>query len=295
MTLLHALLLTDGNPGHEKQSRAILRALNRYVDLETEQCAVEAVQPRFRADIAIGTGRTTHYPLVKVKMRCGARIITCMSPHVIFRYLFDLCCVPLHDSITGKNIFTTMGPPNLSSPSSQHNNKAGLIVVGGADDTSHYWNDVEILDTLSEILNKSDISCWTVAGSPRTPAQTEDKIIRLLGSHRHASYYSFNQTPPGWIEEQYQRNATVWVTADSINMIYEALTAGCKVGVIPVRWKKRRKKFAINERYLVECDMILTFDQWRLGDELPELSAPLNEADRCAREIVRRWWPENLP
>lgn len=45
MTLLHALLLTDGNPGHEKQSRAILRALNRYVDLETEHVRLRQCNP----------------------------------------------------------------------------------------------------------------------------------------------------------------------------------------------------------------------------------------------------------
>ena len=42
----------------------------------------------------------------------------------------------------------------------------------------------------------------------------------------------YKRQPQGWIFEQMQLAETVYVTEDSVSMIFEALTAGCRVGVI---------------------------------------------------------------
>ena len=108
-------------------------------------------------------------------------------------------------------------------------------------------------------------------------------------------FFRSEDTPKGWIEEQYALNKTVWVTADSISMVYEALNGGCSVGILPVEWLKQDNKFVRSLAMLREKKMIVEFDDWQTGNQLPEPPAEtFHEAWRCAREILRRWWPERL-
>ena len=109
------------------------------------------------------------------------------------------------------------------------------------------------------------------------------------------SFVPFRESEPGWLEKQYRTHASVWVTADSISMIYEALSSGCRVGVLPVQWKKADNKFQRSLNYLLEHKLIVSFDHYIQGAAMPENVEPLNEADRCAKELLRRWWPKNLP
>jgi hypothetical protein len=78
-------------------------------------------------------------------------------------------------------------------------------------------------------------------------------------------------------------------------MVYEALTAGCSVGVLPVEWLRNDNKFNKSLNFLTREKMIVAFDAWQDGAELP---APkdelLDESKRCAEEILRRWWSDRL-
>jgi hypothetical protein len=104
----------------------------------------------------------------------------------------------------------------------------------------------------------------------------------------------FADTGPGWIEERYAECLKVWVTADSMSMVYEALSAGCRVGLLPVRWTAEKNKFRRSAEYLIENGLAVPLSAWPAGGEgeRPERE-PLNEAKRCAEEIVKRWLPIN--
>jgi hypothetical protein len=72
-------------------------------------------------------------------------------------------------------------------------------------------------------------------------------------------------------------------------MVYEALSSGCKVGIIPVRWRKKNSKFITSEKYLYEQDMVLDLEGYLShGREWKDHPA-LNEASRCADEILQRF------
>ena len=105
---------------------------------------------------------------------------------------------------------------------------------------------------------------------------------------------NFSDTGPGWIEKEYERNQTVWVTADSMSMVFEALSAGCRVGLLPVTWKHANNKFQHSADDLKRDGAVVTFEEWKNGKASWALSKPFNEAQRCAKEILRRWWPERL-
>ena len=79
-------------------------------------------------------------------------------------------------------------------------------------------------------------------------------------------FFDYRNTPPGWIEKQYDKNNVVWVTADSISMIYEAITAGCTVGILPMRWLRENSKFKRNENVLLEKSLVTPFTAWEQGN-----------------------------
>lgn len=318
MQSLKITLFRDGRPGHEKQSRGIIQALQNYVDVRLQELSVPR-QPvvtvvgshlgyllnldrTFRppvdlqADLIIGTGSRTHVPMLSASRNTQARVVTCMTPgrHLLNR--FDLCFVPLHDSSGhADNVFYTVGPPALSLDAGEHDPGCGLVLIGGQDERSHFWDGQALAAELERLISGSDHMRWQVAGSPRTPASTEDLLQKIAADHSSVSFVPFSDTEPGWLEQQYRASGSVWVTADSISMVYEALSAGCRVGVLPVTWKNPNNKFQRSLNYLLNEKLVVSLDQYVHGTALAENRAPLNEADRCAKEILRRWWPKNLP
>ena len=324
MKPLSIIAYFDGRLGHEKQTQGILDALSEMTPIEVDSIKVsvattaylknwvtyllpfihgtkqgETIQP---ADLIIGTGTHTHIPmLVRKKSQCKfsegqVRVVTCMTPDELLRYKFDLCCIPMHDEpAPGANVFVTQGPSNTVKYAGKQLSDRGLILVGGVDTKSHIWKSVEIADQIRIIIDNDPAMQWTVSSSPRTPDDICEKLAELAVSMQNVSFFRSKETPAGWVEEQYALNRTVWVTADSVSMVYEALTAGCSVGILPVQWLQDDNKFNKSLQFLTEKKMIIDFDAWQKGAPMPTPGDEhFNESLRCAQEILRRWWPECL-
>lgn len=317
MQALQVTLFSDGRPGHEKQSAGIVNALDTYVEATVHRVLLQPISPLAHffshlsylfhlergedqaidasTDLIIGAGSTTHIPMLLAGRRTGAKIVTCMTPagHLIKR--FDLCCVPLHDQVDpADNIFSTLGAPNSVKGSTEHTTRQSLVLIGGEDKRSHIWDEKRLVSDICDLLKKSETQSWLVSGSPRTPASTEALLTEKLALFPHASFVPYSTTDPGWVEEQYRTHDSVWITADSISMVYEALSAGCRVGILPVTWRKKDNKFKRGLQYLLEERRVILLNEY-LQEDLQWLKhQPLNEADRCAQEILRRWWPKSL-
>jgi mitochondrial fission protein ELM1 len=246
-------------------------------------------------DIVIGTGSNTHAIVIELGKLHKARTVTCMSPFFPLQRFFDLCCVPEHDGVThAGNILETVGPPNLSVNHNRHDSGRGLILIGGVDEKSHIWNSDNILWHIEKIIKKDCHIKWVISSSPRTPEDMEKKLSVLSNKNTGVDFLRFSDTQSGWIEKQYSVNQTVWVTADSMSMVYEALSAGCRVGIIPVEWKNKKGKFACAERKLIEKNFVTPYVEWLNSCEFIHSGKNLNEAQKCAREILIRWWIERL-
>jgi uncharacterized protein len=150
------------------------------------------------------------------------------------------------------------------------------------------------MDQVKQLKARMPEMAWTISSSPRTPAETVENLSRFAGDHHDVTFFRADETPSGWIESAYKVHSQVWVTADSVSMVYEALTAGCRVGILPVTWNQAQNKFQWGIDDLIAHGLVLDFDHWRRGEHLPEISEALNEAERCASEILRRWWPTRL-
>lgn len=322
MRPLKLIAVMDGRPGHEKQTRGIIEALKKRTPLEIQYRRLPSlsmasdIRNRLayltsfirrgtgtasnkdaspNADLLIGTGYHTHFPLLLLKKKTGGRVVTCMTPDFPLKSRMDLCCIPRHDSPRmAANVFITTGPPGTTTAGNTHDPRKGLILVGGVDEKSHIWDTSATLKQIKSILDRHRDWHWTLASSPRTPEETVTQLDALVKADPMASFFSYKSTPPGWIEGQYNEHHIAWVTGDSISMVYEALSAGCRVGILPIRWKKKSNKFQSSIDDLVLEKWATTYERWVAGEKIPTPAAPLNEAARCANEILRRWWPERL-
>jgi len=299
----------DGRPGHEKQTAGIIRALSQRVEVEVSEIKVNGrfagsiralseymelsggLEKKKEAfDLVIGTGSKTHLCIIISKFLTNTKAVTCMSPERFLLPFFDLCLVPVHDSMPEKeNVFRTAGPPGLSIDKEKHNISAGLVLIGGVDEKSHFWDQDAILEKVENILKAKPQLRWTVSTSPRTPVSMDGRLAQIA-AETASEYRPFSSTPRGWLESMYDECKTVWVTADSISMVYEALAAGCSVGVISVKWKKNAGKFQRSFDFLSERKLVAFYPEVPDIDKQPEI---FDEAGSCAEEIIRRWWGKN--
>ncbi len=298
MTPLQIAAYWDDRPGHEKQTRGILQELEKLVPVEITDYPVDhrAQTNKWRqaatalpADLIIGTGSHTHLPMLMHRWRCKGWAATCMTPLWLWRPFFDFCMVPWHDRPkTHTRILVTEGPPNPCIDAGNHDPDRALVVIGGTDAKSHHWSTAGLKAQLSVIIGQGPWTHWTVTSSPRTPGDTLEMLAALAAATPQVQFFPFSQTPPGWIEAAYDRHATVWVTADSVSMVYEALTAGCRVGLLPVQWKRASNKFQRGLDRLIYLQRVGTYEQFVQTGRLTTHPVALAEAKRCADEIVNR-------
>lgn len=317
MPELNIAAFLDGRPGHEKQTRSILTAMASITPLNVYTRSLKpshgiqrfleglkaflpdrklsADSSGLKVDMIIGTGSTTHLPMIAMKRRSKAKLVTCMTPDPLLLRCFDLCLVPRHDNPPQRhNIFTTFGPPCMKIGDLRHEARKGLILAGGIDPKSHCWDTSAFMTQIQELDSRIRGMTWTISSSPRTPADTVERLRDFSGEKENVTFFSADETPAGWIESAYRAHSQVWVTADSVSMVYEALTAGCRVGILPVAWKHPRNKFQQGIDDLNANGRVLDYRDWKQGKPWPEITEPLNEAGRCASEIFKRWWPERL-
>ncbi|BHH83243.1 mitochondrial fission ELM1 family protein [Desulforhopalus sp. 52FAK] len=313
---VHVIVVLDGRPGHEKQSLGIVQALEQrvvvntttvdvskrgffsqllsYIKLLSGWKTLDTTGLPNQPDLVIGTGTRTHTTVLLLKRYFQIPAVTCMTPGVHLRNLFDICFVPQHDGVERRyNYFSTYGAPNTNTDKGIHSSHKGLILVGGEDDKSHVWESDKIIENILQVVDKEKDIDWVISSSPRTPKATVRHIKEKILQFSNCVFFDFKDTPKGWVEEQYDMCKSVWVTTDSISMLYEALSSGCSVHVFPMSWKKDTSKFKANENLLIAKRLVIPFSDWEKGiTELAD-SGQLNEALRCADYILETCWTKN--
>ena len=296
---------SDGKPGHDNQSRGLLRALSARFPVQIHKIDVppsgnraalrhlfdlmrrRCMAPRHLPvpDLLIGTGHATHLPMIAARHARGGRIIVLMKPSLPLR-CFDLCIVPEHDSVApGANVLSTRGPLNVIEPAEQKLERQGLILIGGPS-KHHRWSDQRMLDCIESIVRRDPDWRWTVAGSRRTPASMEKALTTLPVPNM--VFVAVRDTGPEWLPYRLAEAPRIWVSEDSMSMLYEALSGGAAVGVLPVA-RRRAGRISRGVDRLTDEGMVMTYAAWQAGAELAPSAQTLNEAARCARWIDERW------
>lgn len=225
-----------------------------------------------KPDYVIAAGSATNLPLLQISKKYGARSICLMKPGLPLAF-YDFCIAPEHDFPVppkGGNVILSKGA--LNRVVAGGGERAGKLLLIGGPSGVHGYDEKKLI---WEIFRIVDGDGWEVADSRRTP---ETFLPSLLGEIKGLKAFPHADTEDGWLARKLSTVEEVWVTEDSVSMIYEALSGGAKVGVLEMPRLKpgsrvlRGLKTLEAEGYLIGS-----------GDGRPPLLA---EADRCAELVL---------
>jgi mitochondrial fission protein ELM1 len=291
--------ICDGKRGHLSQSTGLIEALGRRAPLAVHQVTAPPLtrsltscltgQTAWAGDlpapqVAVGAGHATHAALLAVSRACRARTVVLMRPSVPLDW-FDYCLVPAHDDPPVRdNVIITTGAVNPMQATRNHDPEHGLILVGGP--SRHYRVDAQtLLSRIRQVLERTSPRYWILSNSPRTPEQVNRELVGFEAAGVKVALW--NSCRPGWLADTLARSRDVWVTEDSVSMIYEALTSGCRVGLLPLPRKSASRLHRAIDR-LLEEGFVSAHKDSDVGAELPAPPRTLNEADRCAGLLLKK-------
>jgi len=283
----------DGNRAHEKQSAALVTGLRESfagrVDAFDIPPAISAsrlllsdpseLRDLPRPDFLVGTGSGSRWPMLAARRRYGGRAVPINLPLLPFRW-FDFAIVPEHDRPPPlANIILSQGALTEPLPLDSVQPGRGLILLGGP--SRHFSWDAQSLQQQAQRLLEAPLE-WHLSDSRRTPAGTAEQF-----SAAGVEVLDWRSCPPGWVGEQMAAAEQIWVTEDSISMVFESLQSRARVGIIRVPGKGRANKVRAAVQRLV--------DQGLVTDRVEEVSAPfeparepLNQYLLCARALLHR-------
>jgi mitochondrial fission protein ELM1 len=232
-------------------------------------------------DLIIGAGHGTHLALLCARRARGGRTVVLMRPSLPL-CLFDFCLIPEHDAPPPRpNVIPTRGPLNTVTPAARRETGAGLILIGGP--SRHYgWDNDALLEQVRGVTADRGRH-WCISDSPRTPADTRRDLAGLAGSN--SEYVPYNRCAPGWLEGQMARAEVIWISRDSMSMLYEALTSGAAVGLLNVP-PRRESRLTRAAGKLIEAGLVTPIQDWQGGAQPAPPVTPFNEARRCAALLL---------
>jgi mitochondrial fission protein ELM1 len=303
MTPLEIHIVSDGKPGHENQSFGLAEAIGRHrpvsisrISLGTSGGPISRLRTAWRESdgvpaprLIIGAGHATHIALLGLARRSGAPCVLMMKPSLPATF-FDLCLIPEHDLGPGEppsHVIPTLGALNRVPPPGGGPRHGGLILLGGPS-SSHGWDADGIRAAVEAIVISGKDRPWRITDSRRSPEGTLESLTAACPA---LAAYPHGGTGRDWLPQRLAEAAEVWVTEDSVSMIYEALSSGARVGLLPVPSLKKGGRVARGIAKLVEQGFVTRFADWSPAAGLAAPPRVLREADRCAAIVLERLLP----
>ncbi|MDP1766631.1 MAG: ELM1/GtrOC1 family putative glycosyltransferase [Methylotenera sp.] len=296
--------VVDGKRGHERQTQGLLYALQQQFALQTfdvqRLMPVKALWSLLtghyygakkelpRPAIITGAGHGTHLTMLAASRAFGAKTIVLMRPSLPLS-CFDLCIIPEHDSVLAQNVLSSKGALNPVHAATQKDPRLGLILLGGL--SRHYeWDDAVIMRQLIDLVVYHREVDWLISTSPRTP----EGILNLLRDVHltNVTIAGYHEVDADWLPNKMAIASYVWVTPDSVSMVYEALTAEASVGVFDLV-AKPGSKVAHGIADLLSHQYVTAYRDWEKHRVLSPAHITFNESARCAQWIKQHWFPEH--
>ncbi|OTG89307.1 mitochondrial fission ELM1 family protein [Acinetobacter sp. ANC 3813] len=296
---MHIVYVSDGKAGHRSQAAGLYKAMQRQSaePVTFEEISINDLpmfplikaifqhQPSLCAqapDYIIGVGSHTQSRVLLLgKVYQQAKTVILMKPNFPFSW-FNHVIIPEHDGIAELgNVILSKGALNPIVNEQRHIQNRILIALGGSS-KRHQWNTEKVLSAIENIVTLNLQAEIILTTSRRTPAEFLSQLQQQPFA-AHLQIFPVEQTPQGWIFEEMQKAEAVWVTEDSVSMIYEALTAGCRVGVIEMnRLKEDRITKSVSQ---LAQDGIVAYTA--SISALPEAYA-FKESDRVATYLLAK-------
>ena len=285
------ILLHDGKPGHTNQLKGIVAAARARGHVLTDRWVDVTSHPRLTEDwgkqdstLVFGAGHKTHKYLLAARWLRSYPTVVLMSPSLP-QSAFSYVIKPKHDARCwdGKGTLRTEGALNEIGTHSYSPENLGLILLGGA--SKHYhWDTNRVLESIRVSISEHPEYEWAIADSRRTPNGL------LTSNHfpnNRVRLFSHRETPYPDLVKLMSRAKRIWVTPDSVSMLYEALSSGAQCGAFRLTPKKRSRVAARLETLLDRGRL----DTVTFSLEIRHAENPferLNESDRAIEWLNTR-------
>jgi len=230
-------------------------------------------------DVLIAAGHRTHWAALTLKRLHGAFTTVLMRPSLPL-CCFDIVVAPVHDGLIGARVIATQGALNAMRPSIKCSDST-LLLVGGP--SKHFiWSDADVLRQIARLAERHPE--LQVTNSRRTPEMLTVQLEAMFGSR----FTPWQNCPPVWLADQLGRTEQVWVSEDSVSMIYESLSAGCRVGLLRLQRPERPSRLVRGIDALVAEQRVGRWSETGPLDRLPA-NPGLQEAARVASMLWQRF------
>ena len=300
-------LLQDGKAGHQNQALALVEALQRLLPLSVQVLAVPAracpglgvlralhrSRDLARPELVVGAGHATHGALLALMLLKRVPGLVVMRPSLPLAW-FSRVVAPSHDlatAVASPRLIPTFGPlcrqalATVTPPAKQRVWPRTLILLGGP--SRHHRFELEDLQShLAALLaGEPDPEGWCLVESRRTPVGALQQLANGLGLSSQ-QLMPWRGCPAGWLATALAQQPLVWASEDSMSMLFEAVSAGCPVGVLPMRRRPGRSRLQHSLDRLVAEGYVLPLSAWLAGEPLLDCPQPLAEASRAADQLL---------
>ena len=277
-------IISDEKPGHLNQSLGLveaLTALNPHIAsqvLSVSDAWRSLFSMHTKPSLIISAGSGTQLLNGLLALRYRVPNVLLMKPNYP-QSLFSLLLIPEHDQVPpSKRVVLTKGALNRMKPAVKEVGSS-LVLVGGP--SKHVkWQDQQVSDAIKKLAIGSDVNRIQVATSRRTP----EALLAELSDNEKVELIRPESVAQDWLPKTLATTEKVWVTSDSVSMVYEALTAGCAVSLISLE---------SNPNSRTQRGMQMLLADGMVDDSLERshhnTNTPLAEADRCAEIILERF------
>ena len=249
----------DSKTGHLKQVQALIDQLKKEIELSiitidvTNQESFSKIfsnQDQFDGPtILIGAGHAVYSKILQAKKYLKKTISKDLFSIAVLRpsyklSSFDLIIAPEHDfrkKRIPENVIPFQGSLSATSQNPVDENMA-IIAIGGP--SKHYKFDQEILiRQLQYILSVHPKHKFKIFNSRRTPEVLNLKLKDELNKHPNAKFIDLNSPESNTFQVSLNESALKFVTPDSSNLVFEALSVNGQTYLIQIESQKYRRIF----------------------------------------------------
>tara|TARA_B100001113_G_scaffold252675_1_gene208312 strand:- start:5170 stop:6129 length:960 start_codon:yes stop_codon:yes gene_type:complete len=249
----------DSKTGHLKQVQALLDQLKKEIKISITpiNCSNHESVPGILFDeshfdgptILIGAGHDVYSKILQAK-----KYIQKLTDQDIFSIAvlrpsyklnsFDLIVAPEHDfrkRLLPENVISFQGSLTTTSQSPIDENKA-IIAIGGP--SKHYKFDEEILmKQIHYILSVHPKHQFKIFNSRRTPYTLNIKLKDGLKNFSNVKFIDLNSPESDTFQDSINKSSLKFVTPDSSNLVFEALSANGQTYLIQIENPQYRRIF----------------------------------------------------
>ena len=292
--------IVDGKQGHESQSDGLIAAIRKKREIEEFVVRTEDLPnpfcmllhwiirkkpsafPSQAPDVIIGAGHKTHAAMLLAKSFCGGLTVVLMKPSLPLKR-FDVVVVPKHDAVAPlENSIETNGVLNAVAFVKNKDIQKGLFLIGG--ESSHYrWDNARIATQIKEVVLQDAKVQWALTTSRRTP----ETFLELLQDIQ-VNIVPIEETDSTWMHAQFNSSGQIWVTPDSVSMVYEALSSGAATFVFSLEKNANHSRVRSGLACLVEDGAVMQYETWKEDPKKQHKPHAFDEASRVASFILER-------